>query len=138
MTEKQIFFRKFIGDTSGTTAVEFSFVVFAFLAIVFMIFEMGRIYWTWNGLQYAVENTTRYAMVNPEATESDLQEYVRNNMPGLATDVDNPDVTVTWEVVSGVNFVKIDADYEFNAFSPLIPTSMDQMILNASSRMAIP
>ena len=56
--------KKYFKSEKGTTAVEFSIISAALFASVFGIVEVGRIYWTWNSLQYAMEETARYALTH--------------------------------------------------------------------------
>lgn len=130
--------KNFIHDRTGSTAVEFALVGLGFLTFVFGIFEVGRIYWSWNTLQYAVENTTRYALTHEDAEEEELQEYVRSEMRGLDTDASNPDIAVNWEEASGVNFIKINATYNFNVISPFLPERFNSVNLAATSRLPVP
>ncbi len=130
--------RNFSKDCTGSTAVEFALVGIGFLIFVFGIFEVGRIYWSWNTLQYAVENATRYALTHEDISEEDIQTYVRDGMGGLNADESNPDITVTWEDVSGINFIKITAIYDFDVISPLLPDSFDSLDLTATSRLPVP
>ena len=92
--------RRFRKENDGSTAVEFGFVAFLFLIFVFGLFEVGHLYWTWNTLQFAVEKTTRYVLVNNTATDEDIQEYATSYMPGLQIDASNPEITVAHESAS--------------------------------------
>jgi len=134
---KQII-KNFIHDRTGATAVEFAFVSMGFLMFVFGIFEVGRIYWSWNTLQYAVENSTRYALTHENALEEELQDYVRSEMRGLRTNAGNPEINVSWEEVSGVNFIKITAVYDFDVITPLLPERLNSLDLTSTSRLPVP
>jgi Flp pilus assembly protein TadG len=136
MLKKNI--KNFIEDRSGSTAVEFALVAIGFLTFVFGIFEAGRIYWSWNTLQYAVENTTRYALTHEDAEEEELQDYVRSQMPGMSTDAGNPDIAVSWEEASGVNFIKITAVYDFDVITSFLPEKWNTLDLSATSRLPVP
>jgi Flp pilus assembly protein TadG len=51
-------------DKSGAAAVEFAFVGLALIFLLFGVVECGRMLWTQNALQYAVEQAARCAIVN--------------------------------------------------------------------------
>ena len=48
---KSRFLRRFLGDSSGAAAVEFSIVVLPFLMLIFGVEEFGRLMWTREALQ---------------------------------------------------------------------------------------
>ena len=60
------------GCRKGATAVEFALVVPVFLVMVMGVVEVGRVLWIKATMQHAVEQTTRYFMVNNAACVSDL------------------------------------------------------------------
>lgn len=62
--------KNFRTDSSGATAVEFALLAPAALALMFAVFEGGRLIWTWSSLQYAVQDAARCASVQT-ATCSD-------------------------------------------------------------------
>lgn len=130
--------KKYAKNESGSTAVEFAFVSMGFIFLIFMIFELGYIYWTWNTLQFAVENATRYTLANEDLTEEEVEEYVRDNMVGFDTSGNNPNIDVAWETVSGVNFVQVSATYDYSMFSSVLLHDLSDLTLSATSRLAIP
>lgn len=129
--------RRFRRENDGSTAVEFGFVAFLFLIFVFGLFEVGHLYWTWNTLQFAVEKTTRYVLVNNTATDEDIQEYATSYMPGLQVDASNPEITVAHESASGVQFISVSAVYHHDTLSGFVPSSLASVTLSAKSRLAI-
>ncbi|MEO5337542.1 MAG: pilus assembly protein [Magnetospirillum sp. WYHS-4] len=109
----------------GATALEFALVAPVFLAMVFGIFEVGRAMWIKSVLQYALEETTRYAIVNTSASMATLQTYAKSKM--AESFVDSGAVTVplpATSIVAGVTYVSITASYSFNSVIPIagIPT----------------
>jgi len=131
-------YKNFIKDRSGSTAVEFAIVGMGFIFFVFMIFELGFMYWTWNTLQFAVENATRYVLTNEDLTDEEIKAYVRDNMPGFNTDDDNPFIVVERETSSGVNFIQVSATYDYEMFSTVLPQDFNGLDFTATSRLAIP
>ncbi len=55
-------------DIRGVAAVEFALIVLPLLLMVLGIIDGGRMLWTQNSLQYAVEQAARCAVVNSKTT----------------------------------------------------------------------
>jgi Flp pilus assembly protein TadG len=78
----------FRADKSGTTAVEFALVGPALVFLLCGIIECGKMLWTQNALQYAVEQAARYAvLLNPTnpttcGTTSQVQTYAASKVYG--------------------------------------------------------
>lgn len=72
-------------NTRGATAVEFGFVAFPLLLLILGIIEGGRMLWTQNALQYAVEKAARCAVVNKTSCGSttQIQTYAVSQAYGL-------------------------------------------------------
>ncbi len=64
------YFRLFSHSTAGSAAVEFALVALVFLLMLFGAIEYGRLLWTQNSIQYAVEQAARCAAMGltPGAT----------------------------------------------------------------------
>jgi Flp pilus assembly protein TadG len=54
-------FSLFSRDTAGSAAVEFALTIPVLLLLMFGLFEFGRLLWTQNSIQYAVEQAARCA-----------------------------------------------------------------------------
>ena len=102
---------------TGATAVEFALIVPLFLLFTLGVFETGRALWVKAMMQYAVEETTRYAMVRVSSTysESDLQTYAQNKLifENLAEIGGSNDITFTATITSADVTVAATYDYEF-------------------------
>lgn len=112
-------FRLFARDRDGGTAVEFAVGVSVLILFMVGVMEFGRMIWISNSLQYVAEMTVRHAIVNEEASETELQEFARSNMPAMQPG----DVTVqmTRTSSSGVDFVEIVVSHNFAPMFGLIP-----------------
>ena len=133
------FLRAYFRDEGGATAVEFAMISGAFLIMLFGIIEVGRIFWTWNALQYATEETARYAIVHTAASSSDLSDYAFQAMSGINTDVSASSLTVLTSspTVAGVSFVQVDSSYVFSTLTSFLPDSISSLTLTASARVPI-
>lgn len=130
-------FRRYRRDEKGATAVEFALVAGAFIALLMGIFEGGRMLFTWNAFQYALENATRYAMVHPDASAEEIEAYVFENMNSLYASSDHVEVTVNFTTIADIDFIELDGIYNFNLIMPFLPASWNTIRLDASSRLPI-
>lgn len=121
----------------GVTAVEFALVAPVFLMFMLGIIDLGRLFWVKNLMQYAVEQTTRFAMVNPSATQNALEAYADGQVSGLFTGItftaDAPGTDV--DVTTGVYYRTVSASYSFNYLIPLV--TLSDIPLSASSRTPV-
>ncbi len=126
---------KFLKCEEGTTAVEFSLIAFGFLALVFGIFECGRMFMTWNAFQYTIEDTTRRALISEDITAEEIEDTIRDSMPNMMLESDRADIDVIFTDYSGVNILEVSGVY---SFSPIVltflPDSWSTINLRAESR----
>jgi hypothetical protein len=101
------------------------------ITLMLGIFEFGRAYWVWTTIQYAAEETGRYAMSRPSSTAAELVNYLKTRAPGLAPTT--LVIQVVPETVSGVPYMHIRARYPFS-FIGLVPVGL----LNLEGRSRVP
>lgn len=106
------FLKRYSANTSGATAVEFGLVAMPFFLMIFGVMEAGRMMWTMNGVQYAVEQTTRYASMNSSAGESSFRDYAQTKLSEMMVPSSNLQISSTTVNTGGVNFVQIDGQYQ--------------------------
>lgn len=75
--------KAFFSSRRGATAVEFGIVFPLFLIMTLGIMEMGRAMWIKSSMQYAVERTTRYYMVNNTKTTAELVTYADGELDAV-------------------------------------------------------
>jgi Flp pilus assembly protein TadG len=129
--------RRFLADDKGSTAVEFALVSVAFLSTIFGIFEVGRVYWTYNTMQYAVEQTARYYLVNTSSTNSQLTTYAQGQM-GSNINTGPLTISVAKTTTAGVNQVTITGTYTYAAIVPLLPSSWTSLTLTSVTQLPTP
>lgn len=127
----------FLGNDDGAAAIEFAFVSVMFLFMVFGIIEIGRIYWTWNTMQYALENTTRHALTNADATDEDLEAYAAESMAGIQVDPDRMSISITRSSENEIDFLEMTGTYDYETMITVLPDAMN-MTLTATTKMPIP
>ena len=106
-----------VRDERGATAVEFALVAPIFLMFVIGMFDLGRLFFIKNTMQYTVEQTARYAMVNPTLTETELETYATTEGDKMFTGIT---FTAEATVVGTVNYRNITASYSFDFLMPLV------------------
>jgi Flp pilus assembly protein TadG len=128
-------FCKYFRNRQGTVAVEFAMVAVLFLTFLFGIIEVGRVFWTWNTLQYAVEDTARYAIVHQSATNSDLVTYAAGRMAGIKVDTSKLSVTTANTTISGISFIEVTGTYAYKSIVPFLPAAMNTINLTAEAKV---
>jgi hypothetical protein len=124
--------RRRLRDCSdGIAAVEFALagpiLIFLLLAVV----ELGRLMWVIQGVNYAVQDTGRFAMVHIEATTAELQARARNALGAID---DGPlDLALEHETVDDLVYLNLRASYEFAFLTRLIPVG--PITLTSGSRV---
>jgi Flp pilus assembly protein TadG len=115
------------GCRKGATAVEFALVVPVFLVMVMGVVEVGRVLWIKATMQHAVEQTTRYFMVNNAACVSDLatcltslQTYATSRLgeSGMATG--GFTVTAAETTISSTTYMSISVTYNFTPIVEIV------------------
>lgn len=137
----QFAFRKiksYATDEDGTTAVEFGLLAIAFITILVGIIEMGRLFLTWNGLQFAIESAARTALADENITSAQLESHIEGQLGTFTMSPDNLVLNITFPVSGGVNFVQIDGTYSYNVIVPFVPESWDNLELTAKARLPRP
>ena len=110
---------RFIRARRGAVALEFAIGLPIFLAMVYGIFEFGRVFWTQNTMEFAIEEAARFTMVNPNAANAQIVGVVEDNAVGL--DTSRIAVVIVFEQ-SGTNnaFVNITGTYSYAPMIPLV------------------
>lgn len=110
--------KRLLANRRGAIAVETAFALPILVTLLIGAFEFGRLFWIRSTMQYAVEQTGRYAMAKPDSTLPVLENYLRKHFPSLNTD--GISLQLSNETVDGVKYVVILARYEFS-FIGLLP-----------------
>jgi Flp pilus assembly protein TadG len=79
-------------DCTGAAVAQFALILPILLLTIFGVYEFGRLYWIWNTVQYATEQTARCIMAHTSVTTVSSGTCALNsNLPGLT--VSNPTAT---------------------------------------------
>lgn len=123
-------------DDRGAAAVEFALVAPIFLMFVLALIDFGRVYWIKSTLQYAVEQASRYAMVNPSTTNSALVSYAKSQTNGL--DPSGVTFNATDSTVGGTAFKTITASYTYTFSIPFVTLTDAVLSAKSSAPVVIP
>jgi Flp pilus assembly protein TadG len=123
----------FIHEEHGATAIEFGMISMIFITFVFGVMEAGRVMWTYNALQYGVENAARYALVNEDASESEILAVATTSMTDMHVSDSSFSGTALVEEQGGKDFIKITGSYTYNpAIIGFLPASWTNIDLQAN------
>lgn len=132
-------------DRSGTSMIEFAFVLPILLLTVLGCIEFGRYYWIRNTLELAVEEAARFATLNKNATEAEIQTKVRSvltNMVDIQSfNAEDVSVSVVPTTGSNVTFKTIRATLSTNGGKLKFMTGVlpvDMLPLEAQTRAVVP
>lgn len=111
-------FRKLLADRRGQALVEFAFAGPILILFLIGVLEGGRMLWTNHTLQYAVDETGRYAMVHRTGDTTALTTY----LTGKLGSSEGIDISITQSSASGVTYVNISASKPFSFGAGLFGT----------------
>jgi Flp pilus assembly protein TadG len=116
---------RLIRDRRGATTIEIAFALPILIALLLGVFEFGRLFFTWSTIQYATEQTGRFAMSKPSATASELTNYLKTKLPGLVAN--SVAINVAAETDAGVKYMVIVARVHFSFVSifPINPLDLE-------------
>ena len=119
----------------GGVAVEFAFAFPVLLSMLYGIFEFGRAVWTQNTLEYAVQEATRFAIVDETVTSTAIADVAKSRAAGLNISDPPLNLAVTFDPSSGApDFVTVTASYAYTPAVSLV--GFGAMTLTTKSRMA--
>lgn len=73
----------FVSDTRGATAPEFAVTATALIMFIMAVAYIGLMLFTYAGVHWAVEDGSRVAAVNTNATQSDVSTAIDNDLTSI-------------------------------------------------------
>lgn len=117
-------------NQDGATAVEFALISMVFIFFVFGIMEAGRVMWTYNALQYGIENAARFALVTEDATETQVLDVAREGLTDMHIATPPFAGVVSYVTEDGQDFVRITGTYTYTPYSlAFMPESWSEITL---------
>lgn len=121
-------------NEKGSIAIEFALIAPALLVLMFGMMEFGRAMWSLTTMQFAVERTVRYVLMNPDLDEESITTYAEESVFGLSiTDIT---FTITEEADAAGDHLSIVATKPFAPFTGFLP--IDNLTLTAKARFPMP
>lgn len=93
------FLTKSVRDQRGATALEFAMVLPVLIALLFGVFQFGLAQHRVASLRYALNEASRAVMINPAMTQEQVSQRVTAKLTNLA----DPDVTVTMQIIENAS-----------------------------------
>ena len=112
----------------GNLTVEFALIAPLMLAFFFGIVEFARISYTQSALNFAAEETTRYAVVNGgNVTNSELLTYAQGKLIGLKDGLATFCLMTPVDAATDTSTVSITITYDFDLILPvpISPVSLE-------------
>src|SRR5262245_23116348 len=106
--------RRLLRCDHGVAALEFAAIAPVLILLLVAVMEFGRLYWVRDSVQYAAEQTARWAMANTAATDGQLQARALAQFDGVSGGT--PVVSIARDTASGVNFLTVTVTYSFEFF----------------------
>ena len=125
--------KKFFSASYGTSTVEFALLSPFFFFFLFMVVNLGILYWTVSTMEYAVEAGGRYVMINSTATSSQVIAQAQANLYAINA---GSITFTTSNVTSGsINYMVIKAQTTFN----IVPGAIFPVTsINLSKQVQVP
>lgn len=121
------------GDRRGASAVEFALVAPAFLAMIGLVIEGGRMLWTQQTLDEVAFSTARCATIDADTcdTSAKQKQYAIDRAASYALAVTTSDVTITKSTTcnsqSGMNRVEVRHRFD-TPFGPLLSAQSGTLV----------
>lgn len=101
-----------LGNNAGSIAVEFALIGPVLLAMLLGLVYLAQFMQIDSRLSEAVEKAGRFADINTEATDSDLQAIVSGSLAGL--DTTPLTITIGTETIDSVTYRSIQASFDLD------------------------
>lgn len=104
----------------GAMAVEFAFVAPVMMTMIFGIIEFGRIAYTQSTLEFAAEETTRFAVVRGgDVTNEQVLAFAKSKLLALENDLAVVCLRTPTDATTQTSTISIAIDYDYDLILPL-------------------
>ena len=130
--------KRYRKNEDAATAVEFALVALPFLLMIFGVMEGGRVMWSMNGVQFAIEETSRYASINSTLTNESFESYAQGKLAEMYVASTPLIVTSSSVTTNGVNFIEIDGTYTHSTMlNGFLPANFGNFEFTTSARKPV-
>ena len=91
--------------------MEFGIVAPVLILILVAVMEFGRLHWVRNSIEYAAEQTARWAIVNTAATDSQIKSKALEQFDSVSAG--KAAVLIDRDTTNGLNFLTVTVTYDF-------------------------
>ena len=102
----------------ASAALEFGIVAPVLMLLILGVVEFGRLHWVRNSMEYAAEQTARWAIVNSAATDAQIVDEAKAQFAGIGAG--QTTVNVERDLYNGLNFLTVVVTYEFQFLADII------------------
>lgn len=121
--------RCLVRDRRGAAALEFALLGLPFVILLLGLLEFGRGLYIRNALDFAADRAQRVIIINPLASQTELEETVRSAFAHGPED--RLTLSYSVETISGVTYRLVSLDY---ALQLLLPAPLGRTVTIGSSR----
>ena len=113
-------FRKLLADRRGSGSVDFAFAIPVVVTLMLGTIQLGVYLQASGTLRHALGEGIRYAKVDPTATQTQVLNEVRDEMPAMDPQKIK---SLTFErgTANGADYGKIAISYRLEPMIPLVP-----------------
>lgn len=128
--------RGLLKDIRGAAVIEFAFALPAIAIIMMGILQMGLVLHASGGMRHALAEGIRFARVNPEATDVEVERYARAALLGIDEDGITALTFDRSTSATGASLGRMNMRYEIAVVIPFI--SLPPFVLNETKTTYLP
>ena len=106
----------------GTAAIEFAIIATVLITITIGLVDFGRTLYVQNQLSYLADRAARTVLLNPAVTNTQVSDQIEVDF--TAGDVEDLEISLQSQTISGVEFRVMTITYPITLFIPNITSSM--------------
>lgn len=123
--------RRLRREAGGNLIIEFALIGPLMLSMLFGVIEFGRLAYTQSAINFAAEETTRFAIVRGgDVTNDEILTYAESKLLGLDEGLAVLCLLTPVDATTQTSTVSITIDYDFDL---LLPIPIDDITLQGSS-----
>lgn len=107
-------------DTRGTAIIEFAFALPTIAVIMIGILQMGLVLHASGGMRHALGEGIRYARVNPDATDAQVEAHARAALLGIDRNGITSLIFDRGTSSGGASFGRMEMRYEIASVIPFV------------------
>ena len=126
---------KLFRDRRGSGSVDFAFAFPVLVTMMLGTIQLGAYLQASGTLRHALGEGIRYAKVDPDATQAEVLNEVRDEMPGMPLE-NISELTFVRGTQNGADYGTISISYSLEPMMPLVP--LPAITINESKTAYLP